>query len=639
MTTTAKLVRLKKLSYTNFMLKKITTAFFILFAFLLLANHTYASDNFLTSAAIEYKVHETGITTVTNTITIKNLTSEVQVVNYILNLENLEPINPRAYQAGSELFVGKTREDNVVKLKVIFDELVVGIGKSRTFVITYETDTFALRTGKVWEVVVPKLIDKESFDSYRVTLSVPESFGNTAYISPQPAETKISGGRKVFVFTDDMVENSGITAGFGQLQIFSFNLNYHLENTETKQVESQIAIPPDTSTQKVYYQNISPEPKNVVVDEDGNWLAVYTLEPKEKKDIKVSGFVQIFSKPRRYLTPSALVLLSNTKPGKFWPADDIEIIQLAQTLKTPQKTYDFVVEKLSYDYDRVKPTAERLGAKRALENPDEALCMEFTDLFITLARAAGIPAREINGYAYTENPKLEPLSLVADVLHAWPEYWSKTENNWVPVDPTWGATTQGVDYFNKLDLRHFAFVIHSKNSSESYPPGSYKLGDNPQKDVHVSFGEFETLPEERSDNIQISFSKSNLASLFSKNLNIEIENKGMSAIYNLAPDVKFDGVSVKSDYLQILAPHGKYLLPIKISYGILGSKTPASMTVEVGNMLVDIPTGKSEIIIYQLVILSTVLLVILIAVYIKLKKPKLTKIIRVLKRTQVSHLQ
>jgi transglutaminase-like putative cysteine protease len=63
-------------------------------------------------------------------------------------------------------------------------------------------------------------------------------------------------------------------------------------------------------------------------------------------------------------------------------------------LKTPENIYKFVTNNLSYNYYRVKPDVERLGAKDALANPDEAICTEFTDLFITLARSAGIPARE-----------------------------------------------------------------------------------------------------------------------------------------------------------------------------------------------------------------------------------------------------
>ena len=141
------------------------------------------------------------------------------------------------------------------------------------------------------------------------------------------------------------------------------------------------------------------------------------------------------------------------------------IIDEAKNLKTAKGIYDFVSTKLKYDYERVKPNVERLGAVNALNNPNSAICMEFTDLFIALARAAGIPAREVNGFAYTENPKIQPLSLVNDVLHAWPEYYDYEKGVWIPVDPTWASTTGGVDYFNKLDLRHFTFVMHGKSST------------------------------------------------------------------------------------------------------------------------------------------------------------------------------
>ncbi len=30
------------------------------------------------------------------------------------------------------------------------------------------------------------------------------------------------------------------------------------------------------------------------------------------------------------------------------------------------------------------------------------------------------------------------------------------------IDPTWGATTGGVDYFETLDFDHFAFVVKGK---------------------------------------------------------------------------------------------------------------------------------------------------------------------------------
>ncbi len=55
-----------------------------------------------------------------------------------------------------------------------------------------------------------------------------------------------------------------------------------------------------------------------------------------------------------------------------------------------------------------------------------------------------------------------PLSLIADVLHAWPEYYDQQQNVWVAIDPTWADTTGGIDYFSKLDLRHLTFAIQGQ---------------------------------------------------------------------------------------------------------------------------------------------------------------------------------
>ncbi len=58
-------------------------------------------------------------------------------------------------------------------------------------------------------------------------------------------------------------------------------------------------------------------------------------------------------------------------------------------------------------------------------------CTEHTELFITLARAAGFPTREVGGWAYDGIDKFMP--------HAWAEVAIKANNNffWLPVDPTW----------------------------------------------------------------------------------------------------------------------------------------------------------------------------------------------------------
>src|SRR5205807_1297290 len=68
-------------------------------------------------------------------------------------------------------------------------------------------------------------------------------------------------------------------------------------------------------------------------------------------------------------------------------------------------------------------------ARPVLENK-AGDCTEHTLLFVALARAAGLPAREVGGVAYVGGD--EP----AFGWHAWAEVHDGSQ--WVAVDPTWG---------------------------------------------------------------------------------------------------------------------------------------------------------------------------------------------------------
>ena len=130
----------------------------------------------------------------------------------------------------------------------------------------------------------------------------------------------------------------------------------------------------------------------------------------------------------------------------------------------------------------------------AVNFPNSSLCTEFTDLFVTLARHKNIPAREIEGFAYSNNSKIKPINQNSDVLHAWPEYYDSARQQWIQVDPTWEKTTNGIDYFNDLDLNHLTFVIHGFQSDFPLPPGSYKKNST-DKSVFVDFATEELKPD------------------------------------------------------------------------------------------------------------------------------------------------
>lgn len=613
---------------SNFFWKKLSYVFVSL-AFLFLLNIVFnfsdvsAAGEFNTDIDVTYEVKETGITEVTNKITLTNVFSNMYATSYSMVLDSINPTNVKAYGIENGYTVKTSVDGKKTTIKVNFPDTVVGKDKSRVFYISFEEPSFAVRTGEVWEISIPRISEEATFNSYNLRLLVPEQFGQEAYISPTPRQKINQNGFFEYHFSRPDVEKTGIVAGFGAFQVFSFKLSYHLENPLAKIATTEITLPPDTAYQRVYYENLNPRPTSMHVDSDGNWIAEYRLDPRQRIDVSTDGYVQIFSNYRPFVKPSQESINQNLVAQEYWDINNPEIVKLAQTLKTPKEIYDFVSTKLKYDYTRVKANSERLGGVGALNNPTSAICMEFTDLFVTLARAAGIPAREVNGYAYTENPEIQPLSLVNDVLHAWPEYYDSEKGVWVPVDPTWGATTGGVDYFTKLDLRHFTFVIHGKDSKTPYAAGSYKLGANPQKDIFVTFG---SLPAERNSKVQINAKIESWIPLIPNKLDVTISNNGPIALYSVKPNIYFDNILRPSNLdVEVLLPFQIYKNGLDIPFSFLATKTPDNVRVTVNEQEVSVPTNKKQVVIYNLLFIFSVAILILVTILFRLKRWKFPK--------------
>lgn len=605
----------------NLVLAVLSTAIF--FA---LTGFVYASEQFATDVVVEYSIDGEGKTKVVHDITIENLTTEFYAKSYTLSLVNIQPHNVTATEGNRSLIVNTNVSNDFSEITVDFGQAVVGRGKKRNFQIYFEEDSFISKTGEIWEVAIPKLSSEESFRKYNVKLIIPDSLGKEAYVSPQPSKIEDQSGVKEYYFDKNAVATSGISAGFGDFQVFSFTLKYHLENPLVKGTSVEIAIPPDTTYQKLYYENISPSPTNVLVDDDGNWLASYELLPRQKLDIVVNGSVQIFSGARRdFVGPSEELLFNNTLPSKFWQSKDPGIMGVASELEGPKDIYNYVTGLLDYDYQRIGPEVDRKGALAALDSPKSSICMEFTDLFIALSRAKGIPAREINGFAYTENPEIEPLSLVNDVLHSWPEYWDSQKKMWVPVDPTWGDTTGGVDFFNKLDLRHFVFVIHGGDPEKPYAPGSYKLGPNPQKDVFVNFGE---LPKQRVSRPQISATVKSSLPLMPTTLLVSISNPGPVTILNILSEVSLDSEKRAFEKIDLLPPFATYKFAVDIPFSDLWSNSPGKVIIRANGAVFEFNTIRNQTLIQILIIFLALVGIVTLLVLIKFKKIKFPNLVK-----------
>lgn len=487
------------------MIKKVL---FFCFFFFFFIPKVYAEDEFSTSYDVTYDVEESGIVTVTEKVSLKNLTSRYYADQFKIIIGATQISDIKASDPSGPIEAKTETMDNATTISVKFNTQVAGLDKTLPWTLQFKSKDFAEKQGKVWEIRIPKISSTANLERYNLTISVPVSFGEPTLISPTPKSQTANYGKIFLTFDKSQLLTSGVSASFGNFQLFNFDLAYHLENKNLVPIVTNITLPPDTEYQDVVFQRLEPKPINVTVDEDGNYLAWYRLNRNQKLDIKLIGSSKLYtySKVKNPVLNSSLVK-KYTETQKYWEKDNPQIkSRLAKILGDSPKEdqekvrliYRYVVDNLKYDPSRLKSDIERMGAVTALNNPDSAVCMEFTDLFIALTRAAGIPARELDGFAYTSNTTLRPAALSKDVLHSWPEYWDN-KKGWVMVDPTWENTTGGVDYFNKLDLNHFVFAIKGVSSQQPVPAGSFKFQGIDSHDVKVSLSENDFLGKPQLD--------------------------------------------------------------------------------------------------------------------------------------------
>lgn len=465
----------------------------------LVSSSARAEGEFKTDYKVRYQIDKNGLTQVAQNIILKNQTPNYYADKFELKIGSTKVTDVKAHDETGDLDTSVKFENNVTIITIKFNQRVIGADKTLAWTLTYNTNEIATKSGQIWEISIPKLAKSADIGSYDAIVSIPKTFGPSAFEIPAPVSQNQTAQTQEFTFSKDQLLTSGISMSFGDKQVFSFNLNYQLENTNLTSQTYDITLPPDNNYQKIVLEKIEPKPTDVVVDEDGNFLAKYRLKPKEKFTIAVAGEVEVFSKPFRKINPNLTDSQKDiyTQPQRYWETDNAFIKDKAQELKTPQKIYEFVSSYLIYNNDRLNEAkVVRKGAASAYSSPNDSVCMEFTDLFIAIARAAKIPTREVEGYAYTQNERLRPLSLnlyEGDVLHAWPEYWDNGKG-WVQIDPTWGSTSGGLDYFSKLDFNHITFVQRGMSSIQPYPAGAYRFANQPnEKTVFVEFAQ--NLPE------------------------------------------------------------------------------------------------------------------------------------------------
>ncbi len=563
-------------------MKKILFLLFVVIIFFFSVRNAYAEENFSTNYSISYNISQNGNARVNFKVILTNKTTNYYASYYKIQLGVTDIENIKASDAEGEIKPDITKDTRGTTVGIPFNQRVVGLEQKLTFNLSFDTQGIAENLGRILEVNIPGLSNQNDFSVFSVNVITPSALGAPAYIKPAVINSTSSN----LTFTKETLGKSGVYIAYGDYQVYSFDLTYHLYNNNLFKIKTEIALPPNTNYQDSEINQMIPAPVNVRVDSDGNWLAEYVLSASQKLDVHVKGKakVSLISRPEEL---SESLKAEYLKPQPFWQSDNIQIKKLANNLKTPQAIYNYVVKTLSYDFSRVTTNKPRLGAQKVLDEPTSAVCLEFNDLFIALSRAAGIPAREVDGYAFTENSRERPLSLVKDILHAWPEYYDNDRKTWIMVDPTWGKTTGGVDYFNVLDFDHLAFVIKGKDSGYPVPAGGYKLpGQENKKDVLVNVDTHldETLSTFKTD-LEITKSAFPWAPVYGQ---IIIKNEGGQISQPQTIKVETDILEPQNQEISIdsIPPYGNISIPLKFTTPSLLTNRQDQVTITIGQKVI-----------------------------------------------------
>jgi transglutaminase-like putative cysteine protease len=120
-----------------------------------------------------------------------------------------------------------------------------------------------------------------------------------------------------------------------------------------------------------------------------------------------------------------------TAATAYWPAADPKIKTLAEQITRGETGNDrkaaailrWLAPGINISYSG--ETGSRWGTAKVLEQKF-GHCWDFSDCFVTLCRAAGVPSRQVAGWLYGSSG------------HVWAEYYREGKG-WQQVDPTGGG--------------------------------------------------------------------------------------------------------------------------------------------------------------------------------------------------------
>jgi len=362
----------------------------------------------------------------------------------------------------------------------------LGGRKRLTYHISYIADNLVSGAGPIYEGKFGGIIlSPQNFSRKKHIVEIQGLAGSKLFLTNPDAQ--ILGSDPPTVRYETSIDAPGSFDGLEvqfctQPTYYKLTLTERLTNQSTDKIDDMrldiTLFTEEASWQFAALVSSSHQMKTMYVDNENNWHGVFEvgeISPGATKELQLELIYEIDVYDPRISEndvgelSEASWLAAYLEPDNKWESDHPLIVQAATSAVNGetnaylagQKIVEFVVDRLNY-----QTQTTRHGALWAYLNRSGD-CSEYTDLSIALARAAGLPARAMYGWGYSEN------NLGG---HAWVEFYLPNKG-WQPADPTW-AEAFG-DHFAKLNPIHLTRGIRGLNSSESGLTFAYR-GASPE---------------------------------------------------------------------------------------------------------------------------------------------------------------
>jgi transglutaminase-like putative cysteine protease len=520
------------------------SSFLIAFAILLIfASPASAQSQITTSLDITFAL-DNDTSTVTEDITLQNTSDDPTAVStYNLILGTAKPENIKVTLNGRALDFNVKKQAGLTQITIDLDNEILSVNESVKLSLSYTDKSVVYSKGSRKIAVVPKFSTDSSFGIASLKMTVPEEWGGVNYASLNYLVREV-GSFSEITFPTDFKEEKDIFLVFGDAEYYEMTLKYEITNDKDVRVVKKITVPNDTATQSVFWTGINQAPDYSYKDFDGNYVLNYILDPDESKSL-IYRFIIVVERPLEEEGKVALLdeehIFEYTASEVFWGSDDPEIVTLSKKITKDSRTniekseaiLEYVKEKLSYSENEVLETAsERRGGLGSLNNPTNVICQSYVDLFVTLARSAGVPARAISGFGFPDTDTVHELP--NGVLHSWAEIWDENLG-WVEIDPTW-EDTSGLPYRGDLGVGHVRWATYGVSSTKPELPVGYNL--TPRQaglNVTASMTALRKVPKleistvDEKDSITLGNTTSSIV--------LEVENKGNVVLEKLKADL------------------------------------------------------------------------------------------------------